>query len=212
MGFTPPALQKLGFDALSATPGIPAGGTTGQVLTKQSATDYQVHWDDIVQIGNAIPNGSEGSVLFIDSSNQLAEDGDLTYFPATSTFSTGTGVFNQVDLKNSANGFKSTLDHSGITADRSVVVPNKSGTIAFLDDIGGGASLSPSYHLTDQASATTIYSGINSASSSTADTNWSITKIVLSGNNRETRTVNTATGNWTDRASHSYSTSLAYSN
>lgn len=76
---------------------------------------------------------------------------------------------------------------------------------------GGGTTLAASYHLTESG-ATTTYSGINSSSSSTTDANWVITKTVLSGNNRETRTVYTATDTWDNRATASYTTSLAYSN
>lgn len=76
----------------------------------------------------------------------------------------------------------------------------------------GGSSLSPSYHATLQADAVTMYTGINSVSSSLADTNWNVCRLVLSGNNRDTRTVSTATGAFTSPASLSYTTSLAYSN
>jgi len=76
---------------------------------------------------------------------------------------------------------------------------------------GGGSSLSPSYHLTDVASATTTYSGINT-NSSTTNANWAIVKKVLSGNNRETVTISTATDQWVNRVTASYTTSLTYSN
>lgn len=77
--------------------------------------------------------------------------------------------------------------------------------------VPGGSGLSPSYHLTDYA-ATTTYSGINSVSSLTTNANWALTKTVLSGNNRDVRTVYTATDQWANRATATYTTSLAYSN
>lgn len=43
----------------SAANGIPAGGTTGQVLTKTSDTDYDVTWQDIPSSGGGSSSGGE---------------------------------------------------------------------------------------------------------------------------------------------------------
>lgn len=96
-------------------------------------------------------------------------------------------------------------------AGQSGKVLQTNGTTVSWQTSGGGSSLSPSYHLIDYSVSTT-YSGINSSSSSQTDANWSITKLVLSGNNREVRTVYTATDQWTNRSTATYSTSLTYSN
>lgn len=75
-----------------------------------------------------------------------------------------------------------------------------------------GSSLSPSYHKTEAASATITYTGVNSSSSSETHASWSLIKKVLSGNNRETITLSTATDQWANRATASYTASLTYSN
>ena len=73
---------------------------------------------------------------------------------------------------------------------------------------GGGSSPSPSYHLTDVASTTTTYSWIGTSLGGSG----SIVKTVLSGNNREVRTISTAADTYANRATASYTTSLTYSN
>jgi hypothetical protein len=75
---------------------------------------------------------------------------------------------------------------------------------------GGGATLAAQYHRTDYG-ATTTYSGVATQAEFDADT-WTIVRKVLSGNNRETVTISTATDQWANRATASYTTSLTYSN
>lgn len=48
----------------SATNGIPAGGTTGQALTKASNADYEADWEDIHQVPSG---GATGQVLMKNS-------------------------------------------------------------------------------------------------------------------------------------------------
>ena len=129
-------------------------------------------------------------------------------FDATITPGAGSGTLTTVKDEGS------TLSSAAVSIDftGSGVTATNVGTAITVDIPGGGSSLSPSYHLTDYG-ATTTYSGVNSSSSSPTDANWSITKLVLSGNGRETRTVYTATDQWVNRSTTaSYTTSLAYSN
>lgn len=63
----------------SATNGIPAGGTTGQVLTKASNTDYDAAWQDIPSSGGGSSGGGEWKSLTIncgDGAVQWSEDID----------------------------------------------------------------------------------------------------------------------------------------
>lgn len=63
----------------SAANGIPSGGTTGQVLTKLSNTDYDVTWKDIPSSGGGSSGGGEWKSLTIncgDGAVQWSEDID----------------------------------------------------------------------------------------------------------------------------------------
>ena len=63
----------------SAANGIPAGGTTGQVLTKTSDADYDVTWKDIPSSGGGSSGGGEWKSLTIncgDGAVQWSEDID----------------------------------------------------------------------------------------------------------------------------------------
>lgn len=63
----------------SAVNGIPAGGTTGQVLTKASNADYDVTWQDIPSSGGGSSSGGEWKSLTIncgDGAVQWSEDID----------------------------------------------------------------------------------------------------------------------------------------
>lgn len=63
----------------STTNGIPSGGTTGQVLTKLSNTDYDVTWKDIPSSGGGSSGGGEWKSLTIncgDGAVQWSEDID----------------------------------------------------------------------------------------------------------------------------------------
>ena len=63
----------------SAANGIPSGGTTGQVLTKLSSTDYDVTWKDVPSSGGGSSGGGEWKSLTIncgDGAVQWSEDID----------------------------------------------------------------------------------------------------------------------------------------
>lgn len=63
----------------SAANGIPAGGTTGQALTKASNADYDVTWQDIPSSGGGSSSGGEWKSLTIncgDGAVQWSEDID----------------------------------------------------------------------------------------------------------------------------------------
>lgn len=84
------------------------------------------------------------------------------------------------------------------------------GTTASWGTVSGGSTVSPSYFWRYAASATVTYSATNATSSSESDPNWSVVKTVLSGNNRQTKTVYTATGAVSAYSSLTYATSLTY--
>ena len=63
----------------SAANGIPSGGTTGQVLTKLSSTDYDAAWQDVPSSGGGSSGGGEWKSLTIncgDGAVQWSEDID----------------------------------------------------------------------------------------------------------------------------------------
>lgn len=87
------------------------------------------------------------------------------------------------------------------------------GALREADASGGGGSttLAVQDFQAEQASATVTYQGIVAAGTSTATASWSLLKLVLSGNDRESRAVYTATDSWDNRASATYSLSNTYS-
>jgi hypothetical protein len=66
--------------------GVPVGGTTGQALVKNSNTDYDTEWADVV----ASPGGSTTQVQFNDA-GALAGDAGLTYDKTTNALTIGAG-------------------------------------------------------------------------------------------------------------------------
>jgi hypothetical protein len=66
--------------------GVPVGGTTGQALVKNSNTDYDTEWADVV----ASPGGSTTQVQFNDS-GAFAGDAGLTYDKTTNALTIGAG-------------------------------------------------------------------------------------------------------------------------
>lgn len=62
--------------------GVPSGGTTGQILTKASGTDYDTAWQDATGGGSSnvfiqpvAPSGVTGAYLWIDTSG-----GDISFW------------------------------------------------------------------------------------------------------------------------------------
>lgn len=114
-------------------------------------------------------------------------------------------------------GTMTTVQDSGVNVDTAVTTLNFTGSGVTVSQVGhvitltitggGGTTLAAQYHLTDYG-ATTTYSWIGTSLGGSG----TITKLVLSGNNREVRTVYTATDTFANRVSASYTTSLAYSN
>ena len=73
--------QEVG--ALPSTPeihNVPSGGTSGQILKKTSATNYDVAWADEapseIYIGSTTPNGY---ILYIDPDNSLSRGEGVSF-------------------------------------------------------------------------------------------------------------------------------------
>jgi len=68
-----------GIHAQGATgPGVPAGGTTGQILKKNSSTDYDASWaaeQDITGKADKVSNATTGNFAALDSSGNLIDSG-----------------------------------------------------------------------------------------------------------------------------------------
>lgn len=74
-------------DSSAATNGVPAGGSTGQVLSKASATDYDTQWETLT-IPTALAD------LLDDSNHRLVTDAQLTVIGNTSGTNTGDNATN----------------------------------------------------------------------------------------------------------------------
>jgi hypothetical protein len=116
-GATGPAGPTGPTGATGATgPGVPTGGTTGQVLAKNSATNYDTHWvNDAVGIQFAT-NPQSGTWLLVSTTGATSSNGiELDASGGHILFQT-TGSGHNIEL-NSAGHFHSTsADHTQITA------------------------------------------------------------------------------------------------
>ncbi len=82
-----PATINVRFPVSTVGPGVPTGGTTGQVLTKQSSTNYDTAWADAASLSLSyyIPAGqnlSSGRAVMIDG-------GEAYYFQPSNTAHAG---------------------------------------------------------------------------------------------------------------------------
>ncbi len=114
--------------------GVPTGGTTGQVLTKDSGTDYDTSWQDPAA-GSGDVTGPASSVtgnmaVFADTTGKVIEDGgapfsgdvgDLTGFPGgTTDFLRADGTFAAPSGGGGLANWVDSLSGSGINATRKV--------------------------------------------------------------------------------------------
>lgn len=112
---------------------------------------------------------------------------------------------NELELTNAGSlvlsvGANSTTLTPTSTTSRTLTLPDKSGTLATLDDIGGGGSSS---YLVQSAFASPYhYIGRASIGTSTSSVGWDIARIEISSDG-STTTLN-SNGAWTNRASLSY--------
>ena len=76
--------------------GVPDGGTTGQVLTKQSSADGDVDWDDVNKM-NFVSSPTANNILITDSSGQAIDSGkSLADLQALLTAGSGIDISNDV--------------------------------------------------------------------------------------------------------------------
>jgi hypothetical protein len=130
--------------------------------TLASAKAIKAYVDGItpstVTVSDSITN-TNFPVVFHDESNSLLDDtGALTYNPSTGSLSvanltvTGTQTVNNVNVietssgvifeGSTANDFETTLDVVDPTADRTINLPNDSGTVALVENILAGTNVS----------------------------------------------------------------------
>jgi hypothetical protein len=83
---------------VTVAPSTPSGGTTGQVLTKNSASDYDVAWVAPQQVGGVPTGGSTGQVLTKNSntSYDTAWVTPTTDAPIPNTSVTGIGAWRMI--------------------------------------------------------------------------------------------------------------------
>jgi hypothetical protein len=106
--------------------GVITGGTTGQVLAKASNTDYDTEWVDQTG-GGGTPGGSDTQVQFNDG-GAFGGDPGLTYDKTTDKLTVG----GDLELENGGT-FTTTLQTVTPTANRTVSIPDATGTIGLVN-------------------------------------------------------------------------------
>lgn len=154
---------------------LPIGGTDGQVLTKQSSTDYDVEWEDVPE--GIPPGGTDGQVL----TKQSGADFDANWeTPSTGSITGSTGATDNALLRADGTG-GSTIQSSGVVIDDDEYVTGISRitidtTPAF--DLAAGA-LASAIILPLGASPITVsnktFSAIRLSETSGADLTFSVT-------------------------------------
>lgn len=169
-------LDCAGFDLLNsgdieAINGVPAGGVTGQSLTKNSNTDYDTEWTTVVGGSGGLPEGwvsvmDYGAVAdgaTDDTAAVVAAVADATaivYFPPGNYFFAGSiGV---VPANVSLMGAPFLGPHGNVVTVDPIYTPSNhlsplaGGTCFLLTDTTGGASGDPFISLSDNSSVTGI--------------------------------------------------------
>jgi hypothetical protein len=105
--------------------GVPAGGTTGQVLGKASGDDYDTEWVDQTG-GGGTPGGSDTQVQFNDGGS-FAGSADLTWDDTAKEL----GVGGDINLDDGGT-YTTTLQMVTATANRTISFPDATGTVALV--------------------------------------------------------------------------------
>ena len=134
--------------------GVPVGGTTGQVLKKQSGTDYDTFWaldgvgvpysgatgnvdlgDNDLEAGSVFVEGAAGAGGALRIKQFGSSAANLDGYSTISTLSTGVFYFTAATTSPNFKNF--VLNPSGITDNilRTYTLPNLDGTLALLSDI-----------------------------------------------------------------------------
>ena len=134
--------------------GVPVGGTTGQVLKKQSGTDYDTFWaldgvgvpysgatgnvdlgDNDLEAGSVFVEGAAGAGGALRIKQFGSSAANLDGYSTISTLSTGVFYFTAATTAPNFKNF--VLNPSGITDNilRTYTLPNLDGTLALLSDI-----------------------------------------------------------------------------
>ena len=142
--------------------GVVAGGTTGQVLAKASNTDYDTEW--VAQTGGGgTPGGSDTQVQFNDGGS-FGGDAGLTYNKTTDKLT----VAGDIDLDDGGT-FSTTLQTVTPTANRTVSIPDATGTIGLVNGPTGSIQFNQAGALNGTSdfstslvwnSATTTFTGL----------------------------------------------------
>lgn len=124
------ATMNLGKVVGPAGPGLPAGGSTGQVAVKASATNYDVRWED----GYTHPANHPPSIITQDASNRFVTDAEKSTWnkkPKACRFVIGTSTagWTAADCDYLCDG---TADQTEINA-AITALPAAGGEIVILD-------------------------------------------------------------------------------
>ena len=155
--------------------GVITGGTTGQVLAKASNTDYDTEWVDQTG-GGGTPGGSDTQVQFNDG-GAFGGDPGLTYDKTTDKLTVG----GDLELENGGT-FTTTLQTVTPTANRTVSIPDATGTIGLVNGPTGSIQFNQAGALSgtsdfsttlDWNNATTTFTGLKLNVTNTASASGS---------------------------------------
>jgi hypothetical protein len=150
--------------------GVITGGTTGQVLAKASNTDYDTEWTDQTG-GGGTPGGADTQVQFNDG-GAFGGDPGLTYDKTTDKLTVG----GDLELENGGT-FTTTLQTVTPTANRTVSIPDATGTIGLVNGPTGSIQFNQAGALSgtsdfsttlDWNNATTTFTGLKLNATDTA--------------------------------------------
>lgn len=172
-------------------PGVPAGGTAGQILKKNSGTDYDASWtaeQDITGKADKVSNATTGNFAALDGSGNLVDSGHKHGDYVTDVSGKADKVVDAVDgnlagLDEYGNLTDSGISPSTVSAKADKVSGGTSGNFAGIDvngnitDSGSKASDFLTSHQdvsgkVDQEEVATIESG------STASRNYEVGEIL----------------------------------
>ena len=155
--------------------GVITGGTTGQVLAKASNTDYDTEWTDQTG-GGGTPGGADTQVQFNDG-GAFGGDPGLTYDKTTDKLTVG----GDLELENGGT-FTTTLQTVTPTANRTVSIPDATGTIGLVNGPTGSIQFNQAGALSgtsdfsttlDWNNATTTFTGLKLNVTNTASASGS---------------------------------------